>query len=445
MQSQAELIKVFEENPEWKRAWELIHQESRSVNLAGKAGTGKSTFLRALAKFSNKKIVLTAPTGIAALNIRGVTLHSFFGLPFGPLLMNDHRLMHPKVNATKRKVLEKMDVLVIDEISMVRPDILDAIDLTMRLILRNGEPFGGKQLLLVGDNFQLEPVVKQEEWAILEEYYEHHYFFAAHAFQKLDCETIELKTIYRQTDPYFIDLLNKVRIGGINLSDLDELNSRYETRLPAHLDEPFSIILASRSITVAFENMQRLSKLPGEKKQFKALITGSYAVQNYPTDEVLQLKEGAQVIMIRNDMNKRWVNGSLGRITNISEKLLEVELETGKLVVVEPEMWEQTEYHYDSAKKEITEKITGTFKQFPLKLAWAITVHKSQGLSFNKVILNMEGGAFAAGQLYVALSRCRSLEGLTLVQKIKPTDIKVSRPVLEFSGLGKYYEEDWGE
>lgn len=441
MEIHPDQIEVFDTNPEWKNAWELIHNQNSSVNLCGKAGTGKSTFLRAIGQYSSKKAIFTAPTGIAALNIRGVTLHSFFGLPFGPLLMDDPRMLRHVVSPKKKKIIEKMELLVIDEISMVRADILDAIDSILKKTCRNALPFGGKQLLLVGDNFQLEPVVRNDELAILNLHYEHAYYFASKAFYTAQCQVVELKIIYRQTDSYFISLLNKVRIGGVNVSDLDELNSRMlaATAISAN-DQSFSIILATRTSIVASENLLRLASLKSEQYNFKATIEGKYNNNTLPTDEILSLKVDAQIIMVRNDANKRWVNGSLGKIVDIKESVLSVLLESGKTVKVEREKWDQIEYVYDSKTGAITENVLGSFTQYPLKLAWAITIHKSQGLTFNRVILNMEGGAFAAGQLYVALSRCRTFEGLTLLHRIKPTDVIVKREALEFAGLGKYIE-----
>ena len=435
-----ELIPLLDADKEWRKAWELIHTHDVSVNLCGKAGTGKSTFLRAIAKYSGKKTVFTAPTGIAALNIRGVTLHSFFGLPFGPLLPEDPRMLKHAVNASKKKIIEKMDLLVIDEISMVRADMLDAIDLILRKTCKNNLPFGGKQLLLVGDNFQLEPVVKREEWDILAQYYSHPYYFGAKGFERSHFEVVELKTVYRQTDDYFISLLNKVRTGAANLTDLEELNSRVISDKPVIANDSFSIILATRVAVVAAENMVRLAWIKHPQINFKARIQGRYSPNNYPTDEILGLKPGAQIIMVKNDKNKHWVNGSLGKILEIHEDELSVLLETGKTVVVSRETWEQIEYVYDTTTKKLTENVIGSFIQFPVKLAWAITIHKSQGLTFNNVILNLEGGAFTAGQLYVALSRCRSLEGIQLVQGIKPSDMIVKREVMEFAGLGKYME-----
>jgi len=435
-----DLQSIFETNPEWERAWKLLHEENISVNLTGKAGTGKSTFIKAVASFSKKKVLYTAPTGLAALNIRGVTLHSLFGLHFGPLLMNDPRWYSHKLSAAKRKILDKAELLVIDEISMVRADVLDALDLLLRKNCNSDQPFGGKQLLLVGDNFQLEPVVKREEWEILSEHYEHPYYFASAAFKEIQYEVVELKTVYRQTDDYFISLLNKFRIGGVNPPDLDEINQRVADSKPVFESQDFSIILAPRTAAVATENFLKLTALQSPRHTFKAKIEGKFNPGIFPTEEILELKVDAQVIMVKNDKNRRWVNGTLGKIVSIFDDEIRIRLENGKVVEVGRETWEQIEYKYDAKTKKLDENVIGTFVQFPVRLAWAITIHKSQGLTFNRVILNMEGGAFAAGQLYVALSRCRTLEGLTLLQKIKPSDIIVKREALEFAGLGKYLE-----
>ncbi len=445
MQTLPDVQEVIESNPEWELAWHLLHKDNISVNLTGKAGTGKSTFIRAVAKFSGKKVLFTAPTGLAALNIRGVTLHSLFGLPFGPILANDPRLLNHKLSATKRKILEKAELLVIDEVSMVRADVLDAIDFLLKRYCHSEQPFGGKQMLLVGDNFQLEPVTKKEEWELLAEAYSHPYYFASEAFKAFECECVELKTVYRQTDDYFISLLNKFRIGSANPSDLDELNSRVVGKLPVVDDEHFRIILATRTAVVASENLLKLAQLKTERHVFKAIIKDRFNQTVYPTEEMLELKVDAQVIMVRNDKTKRWVNGSLGKVKAIVDNELKVLLENGKTVKVNRETWEQIEYKYDAKTKKLEEEVVGTFTQFPVRLAWAITIHKSQGLTFNRVVLNMEGGAFAAGQLYVALSRCRTFEGLILLQAIKPSDIIVKREALEYAGLGKYIDESYSE
>jgi len=445
VQTLPDIVAIVESNPEWKLAWDLLHQQNVSVNLTGKAGTGKSTFIRAVAKFSDKKVLYAAPTGLAALNIRGVTLHSLFGLPFGPLLENDPRLLNHKLSASKRKILEKADLLVIDEISMVRADALDAIDFLLRKYCRSELAFGGKQMLMVGDNFQLEPVTKREEWDLLATIYNHPYYFAATAFRAFECECVELKTVYRQTDDYFIGLLNKFRIGSVNPSDLNELNTRIVSKLPMLEDDEFRIILATRTAVVASENLLKLAQLKGERHVFKAVITDKFNAAAYPTEEMLELKVDAQIIMVRNDKTKRWVNGSLGKVKAILADELKVILENGKTVKVNRETWEQIDYKYDTKTKKLEEEVVGTFTQFPVRLAWAITIHKSQGLTFNRVVLNMEGGAFAAGQLYVALSRCRTFEGLTLLQAIKPSDIIVKREALEYAGLGKYIDESFYE
>ncbi|NUM32159.1 MAG: AAA family ATPase [Bacteroidetes bacterium] len=439
MENQNELTQLFLTDAEWKKVWDLIHIQKLSVNLCGKAGTGKSTFLKALAKFSKKKIIFTAPTGIAALNIRGVTLHSFFGLHFGLLLPNDPRWLNHKLNARKIKIIKKMDLLVIDEISMVRADVFDSVDLILRKILKNELPFGGKQLLIVGDNFQLEPVVKPDELEKLSMLYQSPYYFSSNVFKKSNFEIIELKTVYRQTEQYYINLLDKIRTATAALHDLEELNSRLVSK--NEIDEnQFGILLSTRNAAATAENLLQLAKIKNPQFDFKAKIDGNFSASNYPTDEILSVKKDAQVIMIRNDLNKKWVNGTLGKVIEIFDDEICILLENNKEVTVSREVWEQIEYVFDPEKKTIIEKVIGTFTQFPLKLAWAITIHKSQGLTFNNVVLNLEGGAFAAGQLYVALSRCRTFEGLKLLQTVKISDIKVKPEVMCFAGLDKYIE-----
>lgn len=441
MDNQLELTQIFLTNPEWKKAWDLIHIQNISVNLCGKAGTGKSTFLRAIAKFSNKKTVFTAPTGIAALNIRGVTLHSFFGLHFGPLLQEDYRLQAHKLNKAKIKIIKKMDLLVIDEISMVRADIFDTIDFILRKTCNNNIPFGGKQILIVGDNFQLEPVVKSDEWEILNQYYQTPYYFSSKVFKQANIEVVELKTIYRQNEQYFINLLDKIRTSSANFYDINELNNRIVPNSEINNSENFEIILTARNAVANAENLLKLAKIKEKQYDFKAKIEGKFNEVNYPTDECLSLKKNSQIILIRNDINKKWVNGTLGKVIELFDDEISIKLENGKEVTVSRQTWEQIQYDFDPKTKKITENIIGTFVQFPIRLAWAITIHKSQGLTFNKVILNLEGGAFAAGQLYVALSRCRTYDGLKLLTAIKLSDIKVHPEVMKFAGLGKYIDE----
>lgn len=441
MENQTELTEIFLTNPEWKKAWDLIHINNVSVNLCGKAGTGKSTFLRAISKFSNKKVVFTAPTGIAALNIRGVTLHSFFGFHFGPLLPEDPRWLKHKLNSSKTKIINKMDLLVIDEISMVRADVFDSIDLVLRRICKKDIPFGGKQLLIVGDNFQLEPVAKPDEWQILQEYYQNPYYFSSKVFELANFDVVELKIIYRQNEQYFIKLLEKVRTASANYHDINELNTRLIGTEELIKNNQFGIILTTRNSVANAENILKLAQIKNSQHDFKAIIEGNFKIANYPADELLSLKPEAQIMMIRNDINKKWVNGTLGKVIEIFEDEIKVLLENGKEVLVSREVWEQIEYDFDAKTKKISEKIVGTFCQFPIRLAWAITIHKSQGLTFNNVILNLEGGAFAAGQLYVALSRCRTFEGLKLLYTVKSSDIRVHPEVMKFSGLSKYIEE----
>ena len=441
MENQIELTEIFLTNPEWKKAWDLIHIQNVSVNLCGKAGTGKSTFLRAIAKFSKKNTVFTAPTGIAALNIRGVTLHSFFGLHFGPLMPEDPRWTKHRLNQRKTKIIKKMDLLVIDEISMVRADVLDSVDLILRKICKADLPFGGKQLLIVGDNFQLEPVVKPNEWEILKQLYKTQYYFSSKAFEKAGFEVVELKTIYRQNEKYFIDLLEKIRTASAGIYDINELNGRLVSQAEIEKSNNFGIILTTRNAVANAENLLKLAKIKSPQHDFKAKIEGKFSEANYPTDELLSLKAGAQIIMIKNDANKKWVNGTLGKVLEIFEDEVKILLENGKEVIVSRSTWEQIEYDFDPKTKKISENIVGTFIQFPLRLAWAITIHKSQGLTFNNIILNLEGGAFAAGQLYVALSRCRTFEGLSLLHNVKISDMKVHPEVMQFAGLGKYLDE----
>lgn len=429
-------------NKEFQDALNLIKYTRQSLFLTGKAGTGKSTFLRYICENVKKKHVVLAPTGIAAINAGGSTLHSFFKLPFHPLLPDDPNLsmqkgrIHDFFKYTKphRKLLEEIELVIIDEISMVRADIIDAVDRILRVYSRNlREPFGGKQLLLVGDIFQLEPVVKGDEREIINRFYPTPYFFSARVFTQIDLVSIELQKVYRQSDPQFIGVLDRIRNNTAAAPDLQLLNSRYG-EVPKN-DADMYITLATRRDTVDQINERKLSELPGDLATFWGLIDGDFPESSLPTSLELTLKPGAQIIFIKNDFEKRWVNGTIGTISGFDpvEETIYVITEDGKECDVKPELWRNIRYTYNEEKKEIEEEVLGTFKQFPLRLAWAITVHKSQGLTFSRVVIDFTGGVFAGGQTYVALSRCTSLDGITLRKPINRADIFVRPEITNFA------------
>ena len=432
------------ENREFQDALNLVKYTRQSIFLTGKAGTGKSTFLRYVCKETRKKHVVLAPTGIAAINAGGSTLHSFFKLPFHPLLPDDPNLslqrgrIHSffKYNKEHRQLIEKLELIIIDEISMVRADIIDTVDRILRVYSHNlREPFGGKQLLLVGDVFQLEPVVKADEREILARCYPTPFFFSARVFSEMRPVSIELQKVYRQTDSRFIQVLDHLRGNTASASDLQLLNSRCNATPPTAADEELCITLATRRDQVDYINEQRLNALPGEEMCFTGRIEGDFPESSLPTSTELVLKPGAQIIFIKNDFERRWVNGTLGTVMGFDAKegTLYLMTDDGHEVDVKRETWRNIRYNYNEEKKEVEEEVLGTFTQFPVRLAWAITVHKSQGLTFSRAVIDFTGGVFAGGQTYVALSRCTSLEGLWLKRPIQRADIFVKPEIVQFA------------
>ncbi|MFN8206936.1 MAG: helix-turn-helix domain-containing protein [Bacteroidales bacterium] len=425
-------------------AFDFVQYTNQHIFLTGKAGTGKTTFLHRLRRSSLKRMVVVAPTGVAAINAGGVTIHSFFQLGFGPILPGAahsaavegnaasqaiHRFSRDKIN-----IIRSLDLLVIDEVSMVRADLLDGIDSVLRRFRTRSKPFGGVQLLMIGDLHQLAPVIKEDEWKILQPYYENGFFFSSRALKETSYLSIELKHIFRQSDQRFIDILNQVRENRMDSQAWDELNKRYQPGFNPEEEEGY-ITLTTHNAQAQEINERKLAGIKGKQKSYQAMLTGEFPEYSYPTEKDLLLKTGAQVMFVKNDpgVEKKFYNGKIGRVTEIDEDHLLVQCPgEDEEITVEPLEWQNVKYTINEETKEITETVVGTFVQVPLKLAWAITIHKSQGLTFDRAIIDARA-AFAHGQVYVALSRCRSLEGLVLSTPIKANSLYSSATIHEFT------------
>ena len=430
---------MMEKDKIFETAERFVKWTGRSVFLTGKAGTGKTTFLRYMTETVGKRFVVLAPTGVAAINAGGSTIHSFFQLPLCPYLPDVKELvteyqMPEKYRSLKKervKIIRTLDLLIIDEISMVRADLLDAVDMTLRRYRRNDKPFGGVQLLMIGDAQQLSPVVRENERHYMAQVYPSPYFFHSKALQKLDYVTIELQKVHRQKDERFLEILNAIRENRTDQKTLDSLNARVNAF--SGNDEEEVIRLTTHNAQADEVNARKLAELPGEAYEFAADIDGDFPENIYPADEVLTLKKGAQVMFIRNDSNGEYYNGKIGKIEEIGPGgVVSVADSDGGLVTVAPVDWENSQYVLDEETKEIRQSIAGTFRQIPLRIAWAITIHKSQGLTFDKVIIDA-GAAFAFGQVYVALSRCRSLEGISLDTPVRSSSIYSDMHVADFN------------
>lgn len=431
----------------------IVEKTDMSLFLTGKAGTGKTTFLREVVRYTKKKCIVLAPTGIAAVNAGAMTIHSFFQFGLGPFVQG---VIEPKsdfrINKSKLELILHLQLLIIDEVSMVRADLMDHIDVELRRIRRNSKPFGGVQLLMIGDLQQLPPIAHGGEDELLRQYYKTLYFFSSAALKSMKYSCIELKNVYRQTDGHFIDILNHARDCTLTSQDISDLNARYVPGFSPKPEDGY-IRLMTHNRQVDYVNETEMEKLDSKPYTFVAAVTGTFPEESYPTADSLTLKKGAQVMFIKNDPERRFINGTLGEVKSIDKNSIAVRLaESGTIIDVEPVEWQNIRYQFDEESKEISSKQIGRFKQYPLKAAWAITVHKSQGLTFDKAIIDVHA-AFSPGQAYVALSRCRTLDGLVLSSPVSASVFMrdnavdaymnyISRPVeeLAFSSCYEYFE-----
>lgn len=411
-----------DKNPELRSAWEFVENTGTSIFLTGKAGTGKTTFLRTVVARSTKQMIVVAPTGVAAINAGGVTIHSFFQLDLAPHIPGAKVNQINKFSKEKRKIIASIDLLIIDEISMVRCDLLDAIDSVLRRYRDHSRPFGGVQLLMIGDLAQLTPVVTPEDDAVLSQYYDTPYFFGSKALQQINYVTIQLQKIYRQADSTFVDILNHIREGHITAADFETLHKRYNPSFIPKTEEGY-IRLTTHNRKADEYNDHEMQRLNSQPFTYEAEIDGTFPEYSYPTAFYLTLKVGAQVMFIKNDVNGKYFNGKIGHVVALGEKSIQVRcVGEDENINVGLQEWENAKYSVDPDTHEVKSEVQGVFRQYPLRLAWAITIHKSQGLTFDRAIIDA-GQSFAPGQVYVALSRCRSLEGLVIASKINDTAI----------------------
>ena len=428
----------IELNDLFKHALDRLENSRRNVYVTGKAGTGKSTLLQYFREHTKKKIVVLAPTGVAAINVQGETIHSFFG--FKPGITMD-KVKKIKFKEGRKNIYREISAIVIDEISMVRADLLDCVDKFLRLNRPQGRlPFGGLQMIFIGDLYQLPPVVTGEEKYIFKSHYKSEYFFDAVVFEKMKIEYIELEKVYRQKDEEFIGLLNAIRNNTAGEAELAALNARC---VPEHKPAgEYSITLTTTNKMAGEINEAHLARLHGKNRMFVGQISGEFEIRQLPTEIELKLKHGAQIMLLNNDPMRRWVNGTLGKVKKIQENEVEVELRDGRVETVKPFEWQMFHFELDHNSGRLETEVVGSFIQFPIKLAWAITIHKSQGKTFDNVMLDLGRGTFAHGQLYVALSRCTSLKGLVLKKPVKKQHIIMDYRVVKFITSFQYQLSD---
>jgi ATP-dependent exoDNAse (exonuclease V), alpha subunit - helicase superfamily I member len=415
----------LEINAEFKAAFDLMENTRDCIFITGKAGTGKSTLLKYFKANTKKKIVILAPTGVAAVNVGGQTIHSFFKFPPKIIQKESIKKLH------NHNMVEQLDVVIVDEVSMVRADLMDGIDYALRI--NRGQmkrPFGGAQMIFFGDLFQLCPIVDHDSKEILAQKYSTPYFFSAKAFNSADIKYVELSKVYRQKDGKFVSLLNRLRNKEHTEEDLTTLNARVR-KYSLDTAKDATVVLTTTNSLAGAINQDRLARLPGKEFVYEANITGKFDEKACSTEVSLKLKKGAQIILLKNDPDKRWVNGTLGRVASLANDLIEVDID-GTICEVPLVKWQKIEYSYNEDEDKIEDETVGTFEQYPIKLAWAITIHKSQGQTFDKVILDLGHGAFTHGQVYVALSRCTRLDGIQLKRPVVHSDIIFDRRIYEF-------------
>lgn len=432
----ANLPEGYENDAVVKNLFNRIEHTNESIFITGKAGTGKSTFVHYFAEKTKKKLLMVAFTGIAAINVGGQTIHSLFRFPFKPLMPEDDEITQFKKYSEKFKIIQSCQTIVIDEVSMLRSDILEGIDYSLRINGGNPyKPFGGKQLIFIGDIFQLPPVLNSNDEVqrfLFSEVYKSEYFFDSLAYKKFNPSYFEFKIPYRQKDDlYFVELLDRIRVCDVDESIINALNTRYNPRYTPDNEEFVITLTASNTIAIS-ENTKRLKELDYSKFTFEAEITGDFKQDKYPTSKTLELKKNAQIIFIKNDVSRKWVNGTIAKVDFISNDIIEIRLQDGTIHKLQKEVWENRRYKYDKITRKVASEVTGTFTQYPIKLAWAITIHKSQGLTFDNVVIDLGTGAFVNGQAYTALSRCRSLEGIVLKQKLRFEDIIADVRIINF-------------